>query len=449
MRLVICGAGQVGDNLIHYLYLDYDIIIIDIDPLRLDWIKEQYDVQTIHGNAADPCVLAKAQLTANTGIIAVTPSDEVNVMACQVSNLLGQTAFRSARIRNKNFFLPEWHKKVLKKFGLNFIFSPEQMAAFSILESFETPYSFDSFSFGKSGLILIGVQIGPQTPFIHHTLARVYETLSAFNLKIIRIIRNYNAFIPLETDTINLNDAIYFVTFAHQKNQIMQMFSDVPEASRSVILFGASSINASIVEALLKKNFTFTVIDDSIGQMTEFFSLYPNIRFLKGSPLNHELLEEAKIHEANYAISATADDTLNILSGLMAHSYGVTHCLALVQGIRYISSLFAMGIEKIVNPHHLLIGTLLQKLTKEFITSFYLLQGDESGTVIEAFVNKGAPILSAKPSEIEDHSLRIIAIIRKKKVLWSTNFFQLGDHVIVTTMPEGYQKFHLLFSSGV
>ena len=183
--------------------------------------------------------------------------------------------------------------------------------------------------------------------------------------------------------------------------------------------------------------------------MTEFFSLYPNIRFLKGSPLNHELLEEAQIHKAAYAISTTGDDTMNILSGLMAHSYGVTHCLALVQGIRYISSLFAMGIEKIVNPHHLLIGTLLQKLTKDFITFFYLLQGDESGTVIEAFINKGAPILAAKPSEIEDQTLRIMAIIRKKKVLWSTDCFQEGDHVIVTTMPQGYQKFHLLFSSSV
>ena len=445
MKLVICGAGQVGQSLVHYLAADYDMVVIDVDGALLEKVQERYDVQTIRGSASDPGVLRKANFTRDTILIAVTGNDDVNLMACQLTQALFSSRCKVARLRNEHYFQEEWKAILQHHFAIDLIFSPERNAAESIVDSFSLPYAFDTFSFLEDKILLIGFQIDHRSPFIHQTINTITQSLPS--LKIIRLIRNYQAFIPKASDTLGVNDALYLLVHKVHKRAVMKAFGYDQEELTPVILFGASLINAYVIQALEDTKHTFTVIDEDPQKMTQFSSLCPKAYFVKGNPLNPELLGATNIHESSYAISATSDDTTNILSALMAHSYGVEHCIALVRGIRYFSPLFSMGMEKMILPSQLIVARLLQKITKTYILSLYPLQGDDSGTVIEALVQQTSRALGPTKA-MEDKFLQILALEREEEILWNPKELQEGDRVLLTTLGDGYKRFQRWFSPG-
>jgi trk system potassium uptake protein TrkA len=447
MKIVICGAGHVGQNLVHYLSSDYEIVLIDKDRSILEKTQANYDVQTICGNSSDLNILKKAQIQEDSAIVAVTESDEVNIITCQLAGFIFGASFKAARLRNESFFQETWHEKIKESFQIDLIFSQERNAAEAILQSFHVPYAFDTYYFASKELILIGIQIDSKSAIIHHTINSIYHVLAAFDVKIIRIIRNYQAFIPHKNDQIIANDALYFITPSSQKREVMKALGYAHESSKSVIIFGASAVSKHVLTTLADTECAVVVIDESAEQIKKIAPYCSKALFLKGSPLNPDVLKEANVSKATYAIATTSDDTVNILSALMAHSYGVVHCLALMQRIGYLSPLFALGIEKMIHPAQLIMAFLLQKLTKKYVLSFYPLEGEFSGMVIESIVQEKSKAIGLSTEVLDDERIQVLAVVRDRQIIWNSTILQLGDCVILTTLPDGYQVFQRLFGN--
>jgi trk system potassium uptake protein TrkA len=447
MQIIICGAGQVGTALLQHLSIDYDIVLIDTQADLLEKIQNEYDVQVIAGNATDPNILKKAGIQEQSVLVAVTGSDEVNLTVCQLAASLFNVHFKAARLRRESYFQEEWHERIKEELKIDLILSPERDAAQSILQSFKIPYAFDAFSFGGNKLKLIGIQVDGTGGLVKKRIHEIYEIFALFDFKIIRIVRNYQAFIPENQDEILQNDALYFLVASSQSSELMKALGYRNEVAKPIIIFGASLVTSYILSSL-NQNKHITIVEEDQEKIKDFIPHHQDITFLHGSPLHPEVLIEAGIEKASHTIAVTADDTVNILASLMAHSYGVTHPLALVQRIGYLSPLFALGIEKLIHPSQLIVASLLQKLTKDYFLSFYPLEGTSSGTVIEALVQEKARSLGMSSNSLNDVSIQVLAVVRQHKIVWEPTTLILDDRVILTTLPEGNQRVQRLFAPG-
>lgn len=445
MKVVIAGAGHVGQSLIHYLSLDYDIVVIDNRGDILDRIQQRYDVQTICGSASDPKILHQAQLDEKAAFIAVTNNDDVNILSCQFAKAIGNPCFKAIRLHMDTYFKPRYQDMITKEWGIDLIFCPELNAQESIMKSFDMPYAFDSYFFFKEKLILLGIQILPKSPFVGKTLLSVQKVMGPHNVKLVRLIRGHNAFIPKFSHTLAVNDALYFLAEKDHCNTIMERFGFLKEEKEPIIFLGANTITEGILKALEEQQRPLVVIDEEEEALSSLAPHFPNVLFLQGSAFNPEILGAAHIEKSSYMICVTEDDTKNILASLMAHTYGVPHCITLVRSIGYLSPLFAMGIEKMIHPSQIIIGKLLQRLTKDYVNTFYPMEGESSGMVIEAAVHSKSRALGMDVEDINCPELHVLCIVRGEDIVWSPEDIHCGDCVLLSVAPSAYQRFQWLF----
>ena len=445
MKIIIAGAGHVGQSLIHYLSLDYDIVVIDIKEDLLEKIQQRYDVQTISGSASDPKVLYQAQLDDKAAFIAVTNNDDVNILSCQFAKTIGNPFFKAVRLHMDTYSKSRYQNLITQEWGIDLIFCPELNAQQSILKSFEIPYAFDNYNFSNDNLILVGIQILPKSPFVDKTLLSVQKVMNPYAIKMVRLIRGHNAFIPKFTHTLSVNDALYFLAQKENCSIIMERFGFLKEEKGPVIFLGANTINEGILKVLEKDQRPLVVIDENENALNRLAPHFPHVLFLHGNTFNPEILAAAHIEDSSYMIACSEDDTKNILTSLMAHTYGVPHCITLVRSIGYLSPLFTMGIEKMIHPSQIIIAELLQRLTKNYVNTFYPMEGESSGMVIEASITSQTRVLGMDVEEINCPELHVLCVVRGSTILWSPDVMQCGDSVVLSVIPSAYQQFQWLF----
>lgn len=445
LKVVVAGAGHIGQSLIHYLSLDYDIVVIDIKEDLLEKIQQRYDVQTIVGSASDPKILRKAQLDEKTAFIAVTNNDDVNLLSCQFAKAIGNPSFKVLRLHVETYDQAYKEEIMKKEWGIDLVFCPELKAQESILKSFHIPYAFDTYGFGKGQLILMGIQILPKSPFLGKSLLSVQKVMNAYNMKLVRLIRGHDAFVPKLHQTLNMNDALYFFCETKDYPAIMELFGFLREERNPIIFLGANTITHGILKALENDDRPFVVIDEKAEALNALSPYFPRVLFLHGNVFNPEILKAAHVEESSHMVCVTEDDTQNILTSLMAHTYGVPHCITLVRRIGYLSPLFAMGIEKMIHPSHSVLGEILQCLTKDYVHTFYPMEGESSGMVIEALVQSHSRALGMHVEDIDSAELHVLCVLRGQDILWSPSVLHCGDLVVVSVIPSFYQRFQWLF----
>lgn len=445
MKIAIFGAGQVGQSLVHHLSPDYEMVVIDTQQLVLDKIQSKYDIQVIRGSAANPNILKKAMIQEDTVVVAVTGSDEINLLSCQIAGSLFGAYFKAARLRNEYYFREEWQEDLKKITGIDYLFSPERDAADAILNSFEFPHTFDAFPFASEMLMLLGIQIEEKSDLVHQSVEQIYHHLSGFNVKIVRIIRNYQAIMPKEHSKIKAHDALYFIAPKNESRSIMKALGYSQHRNHSLVIFGASLVSSYTLQKL--KDHRIILVDEDDKKIKKLAVEAPEVLFLKGHPLSDELLLEANIREAGYAIAATSDDAINILIALMAHSHGVKHSIALIQHSGYFFPLFALGIEKMVYPSQWVIAQLLQKLTKGHINVLYPLEGEYSGTVIEVVIQETSKAMGLSTSYLDRYGIHSLVVLRGQELIWEDVVLAPEDRLVLTVLPEGYREVQRLFET--
>ncbi len=446
MRIFLCGAGQVGENLAKALSPYYEIILIDKDGGMLSSIQETCDIQVIKGNASDPGVLQKAQLGSEDFVVAVTENDDVNLMICMIAKKFFHASFTAARMRCGSFFEPEWQQELKKNLQLDAILSPERDAAQGILESLRVPSAFDSKLIAKDSLQLLGIQIHKDCPFIGKTIGDIKKNFASYPVKILRLIGPYTTTFPQDEDEVLKNYALYLVVEKEYTTDVMKHFGYSDGSSKKILFFGTSLISQYVLEQLYKEGgHKIIVIEEEKKNIENIAPLFPQVLFLHGSPLNPELLKEAGIQDISYALALTLDDTVNVLSSLMAYSYGVKHPVTLLQRGGYLSSLFALGIEKMIHPSQLVIAYLVHSMSKNFMRTFYPLEGEQTGIFLELFVHSKARVVGMEHHAVESETIHIIAIIREEKIIWQPKNFLAEDIVLMIIFTDGYEKMMSLF----
>jgi trk system potassium uptake protein TrkA len=421
MRVVICGAGQVGFGIAERLAAEQnDVSVIDISPKLVARVRDTLDVRGFVGNGSHPEVLAQAGAADADMIIAVTLSDEVNMVACQVAHSLFKVPTKVARIRAQSYLAPQWSDLFSSEhLPIDVIISPEIEVGEMVLRRLSFPGAVDIVRFADGKVLVLGVPLREDCPVIDTPLRQLSDLFPDLGATVVGIRRGDKVIAPAVSDQMAIGDIAYVVVKADQVRRMMKIFGHgEPEASR-IVIAGGGNIGLYVATKIEEKNpgAHVTIVEAIRERAVEISDDLKRSTILNGSALDQDILAEADVAEADTMVALTNDDEVNILSCVMARNLGAKRTLSLINNLSYPALAKALGIDAYVNPRTITVSTILRHVRRGRIRGVHSLL-DGAAEIIEAEAMETSPLVGRPLRELDlPNGVRIGAIYRGGKVL--------------------------------
>ena len=381
MKVIICGAGEVGKTLAqHLLKEDNDITIIDQSEENLKEIKEHLDVNTYVGFGSQPTILDKAGAKNAEMLIAVTQSDEVNMIACEVANSQFNIPLKVARIRDQHYLDPDYESLFSKnQISVDLIISPETEVAEAIRRRLIAPGAFEIIPFSDKKVVLLGIKVENNYPHLNKQISKIQDDLDELKMNFLSIFRKEKIIIPDENEKIKLGDSVYIIADTNNLHKVMDFFGHEETKANSVVIVGGGNIGVSLAKRLEESKFgANTKLIELNKERAENISAELNDTLvLNGSSLDLEILQEAKISDTETIISVTNQDEVNILTSLLAKKQGCKKAISLANDTTYRSILEPLGIDDVLSPQAITVSRILSYIRKGNIKQVYSLREGE------------------------------------------------------------------------
>tara|TARA_Y100000590_G_scaffold412943_1_gene508318 strand:+ start:3189 stop:4568 length:1380 start_codon:yes stop_codon:yes gene_type:complete len=453
MKVIICGAGEVGKTLAEHLSKENnDITIIDQSEESLKEIKEHLDVNTYIGSGSQPGILDKAGAKNAEMLIAVTQSDEVNMIACEVANSQFNVPLKVARIRDQHYLDPNYETLFSKhQISVDLIISPETEVAEAIRRRLIAPGAFEIIPFSEKKVVLLGIKIEKDFGHLNKQLSKINDDITDLKMNFIAIFRKEKIIIPDENEKIKLNDSIYILADTSNLHKVMGFFGHEETKASSVIIVGGGNIGTSLAKRLEESKFGATTrLIELNKEKAESVSVDLNDTLvINGSSLDPDILKEAKISETETIISVTNQDEVNILTSILAKKQGCKKTITLTNDTTYRSILEPLGIDVVLSPQTITVSRILSYIRKGKIRQVYSLrEGD--GEVIEADALESSSIVNKKISELNlPKGIKLGAVIKNDKDVYMPEknlVINDGDKVILFSLSKMIKKLEGLLS---
>jgi trk system potassium uptake protein len=448
MRVIVCGAGQVGSTIARHLATEgIDVTVVDSSPEQARRIDESYDVRGMVGHASHPEVLERAGARDADMLIAVTRSDEVNMVACQVAYSLFNVGRRIARIRHSGY-LDQSRRSLYAndQLPIDVIISPELEVARGIERRLRTPGAFDTVPLAEGRVQLLGIHCNTGTcSLLGHRLGELKSLLADPGFAVITIVRNGHAFIPGGQERIERGDDVSAIAKTRRVDRIMRFFGHEEEVARRVVIVGGGNVGLNLAKRLLHSAPTTSLrIIEHSRERAEFISqeLAEGAVVLHGDALDRETLVEANVEVAETIIAVTNDDETNIFSSVLAKQQGCARAITLVNKHSYEQFLPTLGIDAVVAPNAITISSILRHVRHRSVSALYTLRED-FGEVIEATAQPGSRLISGELGGVGIPAGMLIgAIVRGDEVFVPTRATRVepGDRVIALVTYRTLRK---------
>lgn len=452
MKVIILGAGQVGYSIARYLaFEENDITIVDHSADLLKRISDKLDVQPVVGFASHPDVLKQAGAEDADLLIAVTASDEVNMIACEAAQSLFQIETKIARIRHQSYLKPSWASMFSPdRLAIDVIISPEIEVAKALDRSTQIPGAFEVIPLVLNQIKVIGVRCHAQSPIINTPLRLLPGLFSSLDIVIVCISRGDKAFFPSENDVLEVNDEIHFIVRHEDIPQAMQAFGYHESDSRRMVIIGAGNIGKTLATEIESNqpDVVAKLIEKDQGRSETAARLLRNIEVLHGDALDYEVLAEANVQNAETVVAVTDDDKVNILSSLLAKRCGAGRSLTLLNNLTYSSLVTSLGVDAVINPRAITVSTILQHVRQARLRSVHTL-GDNYAEVIEAEARETSHIIGLTIDDVTiKGSIMIAAIVRDNQVILFPKklIISVSDRLVIIAKKETVRKIEKLFS---
>ncbi|WP_046861723.1 Trk system potassium transporter TrkA [Microvirga massiliensis] len=455
MRVIVCGAGQVGTTIARHLATEgIDITILDVDPEQARRADESYDVRGIVGHASHPEVLERAGARDADMLIAVTRSDEVNMVACQVAYSLFNVRRRIARVRHHGYLEPIWEKLyATDQLPIDVIISPEIEVANGIARRLKTPGAFDTVSLAGGRVRLIGLHCNTGScSAVGRRLSELPAILREQSFVMVAVIRDGRTFVPQGDHRIERGDDVYIVAQPSKIDALMAFFGHREDVARRVIIVGGGNVGLNLAKRLAGSapSVSLKIIEHS-RERARFISseLGESAIVLQGDALDRDVLLEAHVQAAETIIAVTNDDETNIFASVLAKREGCARAITLVNKRSYEPLLPSFGIDTVVSPSAITISTILRHVRHRSVSALYTLRED-FGEVIEATATKGSRLVSGNLREIGlPEGMLIGAIVRDGDVIIPTGEtrVQPGDSIIAVVTYRALRKAEAMLAS--
>ncbi|HEY4134253.1 MAG TPA: Trk system potassium transporter TrkA [Alphaproteobacteria bacterium] len=386
MKVIVCGAGQVGTSIVRYLASENnDVTVIDQSAELVRKIGDSLDVKAMEGFASHPDVLDAAGIRDADMIIAVTYSDEVNMIACQVAHSLFEVPTKIARVRHQSYLQPMWSDLFNREnMPIDAIISPELEVGRAVTRRLWVPGAFDMIPLADGKVRVIGVRCTAETPIVNTPLRQLTGLFPNLNVTIVGVMRDGKGFVPDADDEMLAGDEVYFVADAAHVSRAMLAFGHEEATARRVVILGGGNIGRYIARELEDHpGVSAKVIERGKARAEEIALDLRRTVVLNGDALDPEILDEADVGAAEAVIAVTNEDEVNILASLLAKRAGCRRAITLINATTFSPLVGALGIDVIVSPRAITVSTILQHIRRGRIRAVHSL-GDGFGEVIEA-----------------------------------------------------------------
>ena len=453
MKILILGAGKVGGTLAEHLANEaFDITVVDSDASRLRELRDRLDIQTVAGWASHPDVLRSAGAEDADMLIAVTGSDEVNMVACQVCYSTFRTHTKIARVRSgaylrSNSFFSKEHLPV------DVLINPEQVVTEQIRQLLENPGALQVLDFAEGKVKLVAVQAWSGSPLVGKELRSVREQLPNVATRVAAIFRRGRPILPTGGTVIEADDEVFFIAAAGHINAVMAGLRDVERAFKRITIVGGGQIGERLALAI-EPYFSVKLVELDGGRCAELGESLHRTVVLQGNATDRELLIEENIEQCDAFCAVTDDDEVNIMSSLMAKQLGVRRVMTLIGKPAYVDLVQGGEIDIAISPQQATTSSLLTHVRRGDVARVHSLRrgaaeametvahGDEkssrvvgrrvkeirlpSGTTIGAIVRGDDVVVSLGSETIRSEDHVILFLTDKKHIAKVERLFQVG-----------------------
>lgn len=440
-NVLICGAGQVGFNLAKYLANHgYNVTVIDHNPELIAEINERLDVKAVYGHASFPEVLQAAGAESADMLIAVTQTDEVNMIACEVAYSLFHIQKRIARVRSQSYLNPSWASLfAAEKISIDFAISPEVEVAHALTRGLSFPGAFDVVPFADGRLVLVGVHTTEDTPIVNTPISHIGSLFPDIDLTVVGRVHEGKPSIPTEKDLILAGDEIYFMVTQEQLNASLLAFGYQKADSRRILILGGGNIGLCLAQQIETHypQLRICVIERKEARAELIAQTLTRSTIICGDALESEILQEAGVENADTVFAVTEDDRVNTLASLLAKRLGAKKVLSLINKTSFAPLVTSLGVDAVISPRVVTVSKILQYIRKGQMLAVHSL-GDDLGEVVEVNASQTTLVGQSVGDINIPHQLMIAGIMRDDEVVIPTSntFIKNEDRVVLILSSE-------------
>lgn len=446
MRVIIVGAGEVGYQIAKFLTLEgIDVVVIDKDPEKLKRISEELDVATIESEGGDPTALKEAEADKADMMLAVTNSDETNMIACLLAKAMFKVPRKIARIRNPDYF---FNKELLGKNNLDIdpAINPELEVAKAITRLLEIPFATEVEDFENGLIKVIGFKVPENISIVGKPLKDLKSIINKrFLIGIVE--RGEKIFIPSGDDIIKPGDIIYIPMRKLDIADTALILEVSTKPSKKVMIFGGGRIGYYIASNM-ESRADIKIIEKNEERCKYLSKYLGRSLILHGDGTDQKLLMEENIADMDAVVAVTNNEELNIMASLLAKKLGAKKTIAIVNRSDYIPLAHSLGLQAVLSPRLITASTILRYVRKGDVLSLTAIAEDKA-EIIETRVSKKSPLLdnTLKNARLPKSSL-IGAIIRDSNPIIPTGSDKIleNDKLIIFTLRESIKDIEKLIA---
>lgn len=457
MKIIVCGAGQVGGQIARHLALEQNtnrVTVIDSNPSLVRRITEAYDVGGITGFASHPDVLEAAGARDADMVIAATQSDEVNMVICQVVHSIFSVPRKIARLRSQAYLTAIYSDLYrTDHLPIDVVISPEYAVADAVMQRLTAPAAFDTESFLDGAVQLVGIALDEACAVLNTPLRQLSELFSTLRAVVVGVRRGDRLFVPEPEDQLFADDQIYLVTAIRDVPRVMEIFGKIHTAVERVLIIGGGNIGLNVAQKLEAdaRRFRVKIIERSRPRAEFVADALKRTIVLNGDGLDLDLLDEANVEKMDAVLALTEDDKTNILACVRAKTEGAKLVVALVNDPSLIGLIAPMGIDAYVNPRATTVSSILRYVRHGRIRAVYSV-GDGEAELIEAQVLGTSAIAGKTIREADIPQNALVGLIRKgERVIVPKGDTRLaeGDVLTIFALRDAVSEVEQLFQVGL
>jgi len=454
MKIIILGAGQVGTSVANNLASEAnDITVVDQHAELLRDLRDRLDLGTVQGQASHPDILRRAGAEDADMVIAVTNSDETNMVACQVAYTLFHTPTKIARVR-----APEYHRHPglfsQQALPIDVLISPEQLVTDRIMRVIQHPGALQVLDFAGGHLLLVAIRAYYGGPLVGQELRTLYEHMPTIDARIAAIYRQGQAILPDGNTVVEADDEVFFVAAAKNTLAVMSELRRLDKPFKRLMFAGGGHIGARLAKAL-ESDYRVRIIERNPNRAKQVAEELEKTIVLQGDAADEDLLLEENIENTDVFCAVTDDDEANILSAMLAKRLGARKVMALINRAAYVDLVESGSIDIAISPQQATIGSLLTHVRRGDVVMVHSLRRG-AAEAIEAVAHGDPSSSKVVGRAVEDIALpkgtSIGAIVRGVEVLIAHHdtVIQSEDHVILFLVDKRrISEVEKLFQVGI
>ena len=435
MKIIILGAGQVGSSVAANLVSeDNDITVVDTDYKVLQALSERYDLQGVHGVASYPSVLAKAGANDADMVIAVTNSDETNMIACQVAYTIFHTPTKIARVRNTEYLRSStlFSQEALP---IDVLISPEQIVTEYIERLIAFPGALQVLDFAGGKAQMVAIRVSDTNPMAGRLIRDLPKLLPSADFRIVTLFRRGISIIPDGDTLIERDDELFIIASQKQVRSLLKLIREKAKAVKRIMVAGGGNIGVRLAK-LLEDNYQVKLVEMFPERAKDASESLNHTIVLQGDAADEDLLIEENIDDTDIFCALTNADEVNIISCMLAKRLGARKVISLINRAAYVDLVQSDVIDIAISPQQATIGSLLAHIRRGDVVVVHALRRG-AAEAIEAVAhgdNESSNVVGRPIERIHlPPETSIGAIVRGDEVIMAHHdtVIEAEDHVIL------------------